>query len=80
MLKKVLARVKTWILDLRQIRVISRLLCFCGLHRMRIGFGWSEIKRYDTCFDCRYSIWVEDIEGRKKIDKELRKHVNNKLT
>jgi hypothetical protein len=47
---------------------------------MRIGLGWSGIKRFDTCYHCKYSIWVEDIEGNKKIIDELQKHIDSKLS
>jgi hypothetical protein len=47
---------------------------------MRIGLGWSGIKRFDTCYHCEYSIWVEDIEGNKKIDDELQKYIDSKLS
>ena len=60
--------------------VISRFLCHFGVHKMRIGLGWSGDKRFDTCYHCKYSIWVEDIEGNKKINDELQKHIDSKLS
>jgi len=78
MLKKALTYIETRMPNLRQTRVISRFLCFCGVHRMRIGLGWSGIKRYDTCFDCRHSVWFEDIEGSEKVNNEIQKYVESK--
>jgi len=78
MLNKAISYINARMLHLRQTRVISRSLCFCGVHRMRIGLGWSGIKRYDTCFDCRHSVWIEDIEGNKKVNAEIQKHINSK--
>jgi hypothetical protein len=66
--------------NLRLGAVISRFLCYFGVHKMRIGLGWSGIKRFDTCYHCKYSIWVEDIEGNKKIHDELQKHLDSKLS
>ena len=73
MFKNLLIYIETRLPNLRQTHVISRFLCHFGVHKLRIGVGWSSIKRFDTCYHCKYSIWVEDIEGNKKIDAELQK-------
>ena len=80
MLNKALTYIEARMPNLRQIRVISRFLCYFGVHKMRIGLGWSGIKRFDTCYHCEYSIWVEDIEGNKKINNELQKYKDSKLS
>jgi hypothetical protein len=76
MLKKALTYIEARIPNLRQTRVISRFLCYFGVHKMRIGLGWSGTKRFDTCYHCSYYRWVEDIEGNKKIDAELQKLID----
>ncbi len=82
MLNKALTLIEARMPNLRQTRVISRFLCYFGVHKMRIGLGWSGIKRFDSCscYHCKYSIWVEDIEGNKKIDDELQKQIDSKLS
>lgn len=50
-------------------RILNKIRCFFGKHKMRIGFGWSNGKRYDTCYYCNHSRWVEDDEGYTEIIK-----------
>ena len=80
MLNKVLTYIEARMSNLRQTSVISRFLCYFGVHKMRAGLGWLGIKRFDTCYHCPYSIWVEDIEGNKKINDELQKYIDSKLS
>lgn len=52
--------------------VIRKIMCVFGFHKLRIGFGFSSDKRFDCCYHCRYSVWVEDIEGCKEIREKFK--------
>lgn len=67
-------------------RILHKILCKLGFHKMRTGAAWSRYKRLDCCYYCNYDIWVEDKAGwldmqfRFRMIDESRKVLLEKLS
>jgi hypothetical protein len=59
-------------------RLLKSLGCKIGIHDWRIGFGWSNPKRFDTCKSCNKNRWVLDVKGNIELHKEIKQFEENK--
>lgn len=74
MLRRILRRVLDGSPAFAKLPVIRRAFCWLGVHKLRKGFGWANGRRYDCCYNCKYSRWVDDVEGYEEVCSSSKRH------